>query len=155
VVAVSYARELSDELDGLDPSPEMVAEARQRHPDICLEVGDLRRLMRPVAAAGWGAVLGWYSLIHLAASELPGAVAALARPLAPGGLLVLGLHAGAARIRHSLRPPISSGREFPARRGRCLRRGIENSCLRSLRETTFARKQPASKPVKGTGAEPA
>ena len=49
---------------------------------------------RPVAAAGWGAVLGWYSLIHLAASELPGAVAALARPLAPGALLVLGLHAG-------------------------------------------------------------
>ena len=50
--------------------------------------------MRPAAAVGWGAVLGWYSLIHLAASELPGAVAALARPLASGGLLVLGLHAG-------------------------------------------------------------
>ena len=137
VVAASYARELSDELDGLpferwlldrvavaarglpvvdagcgpghvtahlaaagadarglDLSPEMVAEARQRHPDVRFEVGDLRQLMRPVAAAGWGAVLGWYSLIHLAASELPGAVAALARPLAPGGLLVLGLHAG-------------------------------------------------------------
>ena len=137
VVAASYARELSDELDGLpferwlldqvavaagdlpvmdagcgpghvtahlaaagadaqglDVSPEMIAEARQRHPDVHFEVGDLRRLMRPVAAAGWGAVLGWYSLIHLAASELPGAVAALARPLAPGGLLVLGLHAG-------------------------------------------------------------
>lgn len=91
----------------------------------------------------------------VAASGLPGAVAALARPLAPGGLLVLGLHAGAARIRHALRPLISWGREFPARLGRCLRRGIENSCLRSLRETTFARKQPASKPVKGTGAEPA
>jgi uncharacterized protein len=137
VVAASYARELSDELDGLsferwlldqvavaagdlpvmdagcgpghvtahlaaagadarglDVSPEMIAEARQRHPDVHFEVGDLRRLMRPVAAAGWGAVLGWYSLIHLAGSELPGAVAALARPLAPGGLLVLGLHAG-------------------------------------------------------------
>ena len=136
VVAASYARELSDELDGLpferrlstgrggrpwsagrgcrlrsghvtahlaaagadarglDLSPEMVAEARQRHPDIHFEVGDLRQLMRPVAAAGWGAALGRYSLIHLAASELPGAVAALARPLAPGGLLVLGLHAG-------------------------------------------------------------
>ena len=79
---------------GLDVSPEMIAEARQRHPDVHFEVGDLRQLMRPVAAAGWGAVLGWYSLIHLAASELPGAVAALARPLAPGGLLVLGLHAG-------------------------------------------------------------
>lgn len=137
VVASSYARELSDELDGLpferwlldrvavaagvlpvidagcgpghvtaylvaagadaqglDLSPAMVVEAQQRHPDVRYEVGDLRRLMRPAAAVGWGAVLGWYSLIHLAASELPGAVAALARPLASGGLLVLGLHAG-------------------------------------------------------------
>ena len=45
-------------------------------------------------------MLGWYSLIHLAASELPGAVAALARPLAPGGRLVLALHAG-AEVRHN------------------------------------------------------
>jgi hypothetical protein len=44
-------------------------------------------------------VLGWYSLIHLAPSELPAAVAALVRPLAPGGWLVLGLHAG-ADVRH-------------------------------------------------------
>ena len=79
---------------GLDLTPEMVDEARQRHPDVRYEVGDLRQLIRPVAATGWGAVLGWYSLIHLAASELPAAVAALARPLAPGGLLVLGMHAG-------------------------------------------------------------
>ena len=40
-------------------------------------------------------MLAWYSLIHLAASELPDAVAALVRPLDPGGWLVLGLHAGA------------------------------------------------------------
>src|SRR5690242_10879948 len=59
---------------GLDLSPEMVAEARRRHPGVRFEVGDLRQLMRPATAAGWGAVLGWYSLIHLAASELPGAV---------------------------------------------------------------------------------
>jgi hypothetical protein len=44
-------------------------------------------------------VLGWYSLIHLAAAELPGAIAALTRPLAAGGWLVLGLHAG-AEVRH-------------------------------------------------------
>ncbi|OBC01877.1 hypothetical protein A5784_17425 [Mycobacterium sp. 852013-50091_SCH5140682] len=79
---------------GLDLSPEMIAEAQQRHPDVDYEVGDLRRLMRPATAAGWGAVLGWYSLIHLAASELPGAVAALARPLASDGLLVLAVHVG-------------------------------------------------------------
>lgn len=79
---------------GIDLTPAMVEQARQRFPDVRYEVGDLMRLMRPPAAAGWGAVLGWYSLIHLAGSELPDAVAALVRPLAPGGVLVLALHAG-------------------------------------------------------------
>lgn len=84
---------------GIDLSPAMVAEARRRFPDVTFEVGDLRRLSRPTTSAAWAAVLGWYSLIHLAASELPDAVAALARPLAPGGWLVLALHAG-AEVRH-------------------------------------------------------
>jgi SAM-dependent methyltransferase len=84
---------------GIDVSPAMVAEARRRFPASRYEVGDLRQLMRPVTSSGWAAVVAWYSLIHLAAGELPGAVAALARPLAPGGWLVLGLHAG-AEVRH-------------------------------------------------------
>jgi uncharacterized protein YceH (UPF0502 family) len=84
---------------GLDLSPGMVAEARRRFPEGRYDVGDLRRLSRPATSAAWTAVLAWYSLVHLAASELPGAVAALARPLAPGGWLVLGLHAG-SEVRH-------------------------------------------------------
>lgn len=84
---------------GLDLSPGMVAEARRRFPVGTYEVGDLRRLMRPTASPGWAAVLAWYSLIHLAASELPDAVAALARPIVPGGWLVLAMHAG-AEVRH-------------------------------------------------------
>ena len=84
---------------GIDLSPAMVLEARRRFPGLSFEVGDLRRLSRPPTSFGWAAVLGWYSLIHLAASELPAAIAALARPLAPGGWLVLGLHAG-AEVRH-------------------------------------------------------
>jgi hypothetical protein len=72
----------------------MIAEARRRHPDVVYEVGDLRRLLRPANHDGWGAVLAWYSLVHLAASELPEALASLTRPLRTGGWLVLGLHAG-------------------------------------------------------------
>ncbi len=79
---------------GIDLTPEMVAVARQRFPGVRYDVGDLRRLMRPESAAGWGAVLAWYSLIHLADSELPGALDALVRPLAPGGLLVLATQVG-------------------------------------------------------------
>lgn len=79
---------------GLDLSPAMVATARERFGEASYDVGDLRNLMRPPSAAGWGAVLAWYSLIHLAATELPAALDALVRPLAPGGTLVLALHAG-------------------------------------------------------------
>jgi SAM-dependent methyltransferase len=79
---------------GMDLSPQMVEQARARFPLLRFDVGDLRRLLRPDTADGWAAVVGWYSLIHLAGSELADAVAALVRPLAPGGLLVLGLHAG-------------------------------------------------------------
>jgi len=84
---------------GIDLSPGMVEEARRRFPDGDYQVGDLRQLMRPISATGWSAVLAWYSLIHLAASELPDALAALVRPLAPDGWLVVALHAG-AEVKH-------------------------------------------------------
>ena len=95
----AYLADGGADATGIDLSPAMVDEARRRFPGRSFEVGDLRRLTRPAPSSGWAAVLGWYSLIHLAASELPDAVAALARPLAPGGWLVLGMHAG-AEIRH-------------------------------------------------------
>jgi uncharacterized protein len=96
----AYLAEAGADATGIDLSPGMVEEARRRFPDGVYEVGDLRRLMRPTSAPGWSAVLGWYSLIHLAASELPEAVAALTRPLVSGGWLVLALHAGAQVAHH-------------------------------------------------------
>jgi uncharacterized protein YceH (UPF0502 family) len=96
----AYLAEAGADATGIDLSPGMIAEARRRFPEGTYEVGDLRQLMRPTTAPGWSAVLGWYSLIHLAASELPDAIGALARPLAPGGWLVLGMHAGTA-VRHN------------------------------------------------------
>ena len=95
----AYLSEAGADATGIDLSPAMVTEARRRFPGPTFEVGDLRRLTRPRTSHGWAAVLGWYSLIHLAASELPDAIASLARPLAPGGWLVLGMHAG-AEVRH-------------------------------------------------------
>ena len=95
----AYLAEGGADAAGIDLSPSMVAEARRRFPGVGFEVGDLRRLSRPATASGWAAVVAWYSLIHLAASELPDAVAALVRPLASDGWLVLGLHAG-AEVRH-------------------------------------------------------
>jgi uncharacterized protein YceH (UPF0502 family) len=95
----AYLADGGADVTGIDYSPAMVTEARRRFPDRTFAVGDLRRLTRPATSSGWAAVVAWYSLIHLAASELPDALAALARPLARGGWLVLGMHAG-AEVRH-------------------------------------------------------
>jgi len=96
----AFLAEAGADATGIDLSPEMVAEARRRFPDGDYQVGDLRQLMRPISAPGWSAVLAWYSMIHLAASEVPGALGALTRPLVPGGWLVVALHAG-AEVRHT------------------------------------------------------
>lgn len=95
----AYLAEAGADAVGIDLSPGMVEEARHRYPEGSYDVGDLRDLMRPPTARGWRAVLAWYSLIHLAPSELPDAVGSLARTLDEGGLLVLALHAG-TDVRH-------------------------------------------------------
>ena len=95
----AYLAEHGADAMGVDLTPAMVLEARHRFPGGVYEVGDLRNLSRPATSSGWAAVLGWYSLIHLADSELPSAISALARTLAPGGWLVLALHAG-TQVRH-------------------------------------------------------
>ncbi|WP_232677440.1 DUF480 domain-containing protein [Nocardioides sp. R-C-SC26] len=79
---------------GLDVTAAMIEQARARFGQATYEVGDLRRLMRPTTAGGWGAVLAWYSLIHFGASELPTVIEGLVRPLQPGGWLVYAGHAG-------------------------------------------------------------
>ena len=96
----AYLAEAGADAFGIDLSPAMVDEARRRFPEGSYEVGDLRSLMRPPTAPGWRAVLGWYSLIHLAASELPAAIDALARTARRRRLLVLAMHAGTARTAH-------------------------------------------------------
>jgi uncharacterized protein YceH (UPF0502 family) len=90
----AYLAAAGADASGIDLTPEMVAQARARFPGVRYDVGDLTRVLRPATAEGWGAILCWYSLIHLAGSELPAAVAALARPLVPGGVLVLACHGG-------------------------------------------------------------
>ncbi len=90
----AYLAEAGADATGIDITPEMVEQARARYPHWTYQVGDLRALMRPAHDSGWAVVLGWYSLIHLGPTELPGAIEALVRPLLPGGWLVLALHAG-------------------------------------------------------------
>jgi uncharacterized protein YceH (UPF0502 family)/SAM-dependent methyltransferase len=95
----AYLADRGADATGTDLAPGMVEQASARFPQATYAVGDLRTLMRPRAAAGWGAVLAWYSLIHLTVDELPAAIDALVRPLATGGQLVLAFHAGSG-VRH-------------------------------------------------------
>lgn len=90
----AYLRERGALVRGIDLTPEMIELASAQFPEVDFQVGDLRRLLRPVDADGWGAVLAWYSLSHLAAGELGAAIAAMARVLRPQGLLVLALQTG-------------------------------------------------------------
>lgn len=84
------------EVKGIDLSPAMVTTARGNFPDLNFEVGNLFNLLRPRTASGWGVVVSWYSLVHLAGSELPRAISSMARVLQPGGWLLLGLPAGSS-----------------------------------------------------------
>ncbi|MHA6513731.1 DUF480 domain-containing protein [Tessaracoccus sp. Z1128] len=95
VVTAFLARAGADPV-GFDMSPSMVAEARSRYPEDEFEVGDLRRLLRPTTAAGWGGVTAWFSLVHFAPSELEAVLRGLAEVLLPGGVLAVALQVGNA-----------------------------------------------------------
>jgi hypothetical protein len=80
---------------GFDLAPGMVTEARRRFPELRFEVADLRSLPAPPGGGGWSVITAWYSLVHLATSEVPATVAALAGALRPGGWLAVAVHEGA------------------------------------------------------------
>ncbi|MCU1499657.1 MAG: uncharacterized protein JWM47_3610 [Acidimicrobiales bacterium] len=88
------------DVTGFDLSPGMVAEARRRFPELPFALADLTALPAPGDGSdGWAAISAWYSLVHLAASELPPALALLAATLRPGGWLALAVHVG-PELRH-------------------------------------------------------
>lgn len=83
------------QVTGYDISAEMLDVARTRHPELTFEQADQRKLLRPPAASGWGAITSWYSLIHYTPSEVAAQVAYLANLLDEEGVLALALHSGA------------------------------------------------------------
>ena len=93
------ARYLADrgaDVEGLDLSPEMIAEATASHPGLRFRVGDMFAL--PCADGAASGVVAFYAIVHLPSSELVAPLRELRRVLAPGGLVALAFHAGTAAV---------------------------------------------------------
>jgi len=82
------------DVTGFDLSSGMVEEAQRRFPELSFHVADLRAQPEPDGGDGWAVITAWYALVHLAGSELPGAVSGLARALQQGGWLAVAVHVG-------------------------------------------------------------
>lgn len=76
---------------GVDLSPEMIALAREAHPDLRFEAGSMTAL--DVADGALGGILARYSIIHTPPERLPEVLAEFHRVLAPGGHLLLAFQA--------------------------------------------------------------
>ena len=85
----AHLADLGHEVRGLDPVPAFVEIARDRRPDVAVEVGEVADLA--AAPQSCGGVLAWYSLIHLDPAALPAALGAIRTALRPCGRLLLGL----------------------------------------------------------------
>ena len=76
---------------GLDASAEMIRMAREVHPNLRFEHRSMEKL--DVADGGLGAIVAWYSIIHMPPEQLPELFAEFARALAADGYLMLAFQA--------------------------------------------------------------
>jgi SAM-dependent methyltransferase len=88
----AYLCDLGMDAIGIDLSPAMIDVARRDHPGPRFEVGTMTDL--DFADGAFGGLLAWWSLIHLPDAEVPAVLAEFRRVLRPGGVLLLGFHAG-------------------------------------------------------------
>jgi ubiquinone/menaquinone biosynthesis C-methylase UbiE len=95
------------EVEGIDVVPAFIKQAEASFPGIQFRVASLTSLGVPDGYAS--GILAWYSLIHFAPDQVPAVLRELARYLARGGLLLLGLFEGdqLARFPHAVTPAYS------------------------------------------------
>lgn len=95
------ARYLADQgvdAAGIDLSPAMVDLARRLNPGIGFQVGDMRS---PGGAESLRGIVAFYSLIHIARSEVGAVLAGFRDMLSPGGQLLVAVHGGAGEIQRA------------------------------------------------------
>ena len=89
----NYLHEHGVDIDGVDPVPEFINEARQRNPGVDYRIGHADRL--GVEDASLGGVLAWCSLIHTDPDQIGVPLTEFARCVRPGGSLAIGFFEGA------------------------------------------------------------
>jgi SAM-dependent methyltransferase len=82
---------------GVDLSPALVRQARERHPDVEFQVGDMLAL--PLADASAAGVVAFYAIVHFTPDQLAVAFREMHRVLAPGGRLLIAFHVG-TEVKH-------------------------------------------------------
>ncbi|MGQ5262081.1 class I SAM-dependent DNA methyltransferase [Micromonospora sp. ZYX-F-536] len=87
-----YLHGLGLDAFGVDLSPAMIEMARRDHPSLRFEVGSMTRLDLPDGCLT--GLLAWFSLIHVPDDEVPRVLSEFRRVLRPGGVVLLGFHAG-------------------------------------------------------------
>ncbi|MEV1143864.1 methyltransferase domain-containing protein [Micromonospora sp. NPDC049799] len=88
----AYLHGLGLDAFGVDLSPAMIGVARRDHPGLRFEVGSMTHL--DLVDGGLTGLLAWFSLIHVPDDEVPAVLAEFHRVLRPGGVVLLGFHAG-------------------------------------------------------------
>ena len=86
----AYLHDLGLEVEGVDPVESFIEIARDQHPHVTYRQGSSDTL----PASVYGAVLAWYSLIHIPPQDLPGTLTSLGGSLKPQGSLLIGFFAG-------------------------------------------------------------
>jgi len=87
-----FLHEQGPDTTGIDLSPEMVATARSRFPELRFEMASMFELPYPDGAMD--GLVAMYSIIHIPRAGQPALFAELRRVLAPGGWLLLAFHLG-------------------------------------------------------------
>ncbi|WP_040722989.1 class I SAM-dependent methyltransferase [Nocardia veterana] len=83
-----FLRDSGLDVFGLDASAEMIRLARIAHPDLRFQHGSMTRI--DMADGALGAIVAWYSIIHMPPERLPDVFTEFARALTDNGLLLLG-----------------------------------------------------------------
>lgn len=88
----AHLRQLGVSAFGIDLSPAMIGVAQHSYPGLRFETGSMTDLR--LADASVAGLLSFWSLVHTPDDEFPAIFAHFRRVLRPGGLLLLGFHAG-------------------------------------------------------------